>query len=323
MRTVSAWLLALIVSPLVGALACSSEEADPPPPSAAATAYATAYCERLDRCRTRASRDTFGDVQTCTGRFLPDIDDEFRSPGASITDAMVDTCAARMRGAPCDTLVSAMLECQFVGSLQAGAACGSGYQCQSSSCAKVTNGSGVSALCGTCSDRVPEGSDCTNANCQSGSVCAEGRCQVLADLDEPCEAQPCKPDLQCFQGRCERFLGPNDECTPETDGREVLRCDPTQLLFCAPTSVGSNDGRCVPVHHAPLGATCGFDATANALVACLGASCSAPLTATSGGGICVADLKEGAACTATDATCELPLYCIDGHCGRASIHACR
>jgi hypothetical protein len=225
-----------IASSFIGAFACSSSDAEStPPPSAAATTYTTAYCERLDRCRTRASRDSFEDVDTCTRRFLPDIDDEFRSPGTNVTDAMADTCAAKMRDTPCEVLISAMLECQFSGSLDTGAPCGSGYQCNGSSCARATDSSGSSALCGTCSARVPDGSDCTNANCEAGFVCAQGRCKAPAKAGAACDTQPCTPDLQCFHGRevrrrCRRgceHAGSAGATRPADEGEQI-----TKALAC-------------------------------------------------------------------------------------------
>ena len=303
---------------LVSVFACSSED-DPsaaPPATATATIYTSAFCERLDRCRPRSLRDSFGDVATCTQRFLPDIDDELTSPGVKVTEAQADACAAKMRELPCTVPISAMPECVFSGTLELGPPCGSGYQCRSGSCARAEG-----SVCGECSARVGANADCSLANCEPGLVCAAGRCRPPAELGEACDAQPCRPGLQCFKGRCEEPLGPGEACVPEPSrDADILDCDGNQLLFCSPSTDDPTKGRCAEVRHAPLGATCGLDRSANTLVACTASSCSAPLL--TGGGTCVADLKEGEACGATDAACEVPLYCTKGRCSRFSIHTC-
>ena len=290
--------------------ACSSS-ARASAPSPAATIYTQAYCERLDRCQTLQARGNFGTVDGCVSRVAPDTDDELRSPGAAVTEDQANACASAMRQAPCDVLTSALPACQFIGSLEAGAACGSGYQCKTGSCFRTTD-AGTLALCGTCSARVPEGSNCTNANCQGGLLCAKGRCMAPADVGAACgDAQPCRPNLQCEQGKCQLPLGAGAACTPSTaSAADVLSCDATQLLYC----VG---GTCAAVRYVAVGDRCCADPAAKQLVACAGSSCA------SDSGTCVADLKEGDACSSDGAPCEVPLACIDGHCGRTSIAACR
>jgi hypothetical protein len=289
--------------------ACSSTSAATPP-SEAATIYTQAYCERLDRCQTLQVRDNFGDVATCASRVVPDTDDELRSRGTTITQDQASACATAMRQAPCDVLTSSLPACQFVGTLEDGAPCGSGYQCKTGSCFRTTD-SGALALCGVCSARVPAGSDCTNANCQGGLLCAGGKCKPLADSGAACgDAQPCKPNLQCANGKCQLPLGAGAACTPEAGGA-ADGCDETQLLFCVA-------GACAPVRYAAVGAACGVDPAAKQRVSCTGGSCSS-----ASAGTCVADLKEGDPCGSAEAACEVPLSCIGGQCGRASIAACQ
>jgi hypothetical protein len=299
-------------------LACSSK-APENTPSPAATTYTQGYCERLDRCQTVQARENFGSVDECVTRVAPDTDDEFRSPGTTITADQASACATAMRQAPCDVLTSALPECQFVGTLDAGAPCGSGYQCKTGSCFRTTDG-GTLALCGTCSPRVPEGSDCTKANCQSGLLCASGRCKALADVGGGCgDAQPCKPNLQCAQGKCQQPLGAGAACTPPAAAAtDVVSCDGTQLLVCVAVGADSAAGTCVAVRYAAVGESCGLDPTKKQLVSCGGSSCS-----DGSAGTCSADLKEGDACSSDGPPCEVPLGCIDGRCGRTSIASCQ
>jgi hypothetical protein len=210
-----------------------------------------------------------------------------------------------MRQARCDVLTSALPECQFVGTLEAGAPCGSGYQCKTGSCSRTE-------LCGTCSPRVPTGSDCTQANCQSGLLCAAGTCKALSDVGAACgDAQPCKPSLECVTGKCQPPLGAGAACTPATASADVLSCDAAQLLYCVA-------GTCTGVRYAEVGQSCGLDGASKQLVACTGSSCSSETA-----GTCVADRKEGEACASDGPPCEVPLSCIDGRCGRTSIAQCQ
>jgi hypothetical protein len=305
----------VVLSLFAGGLACSTTE----PLSGPGSSFATAFCTRLDRCRPRLVRDEFGDVATCRSRLFPDFNDELTSPGTTITTAQIDACTAKMGSTPCSVLTSAIVECNFAGTLAAGAPCGSGYQCQTGSCFRVTSSSGVTALCGTCSARVPLGGDCTTANCEGGLSCTNGRCIANGAEGAACnpDTQPCQAQLQCFNGACVRQLVAGAPCTPVRDGQpDPIFCDP--LFFCAPNKNDPNNGTCTAVRHSLLGDECGLDEAAGQLLACAGASCTSAT-----GGRCVADLKEGATCDPARGGCEVPFECLEGRCSRQSITICR
>jgi hypothetical protein len=123
------------------------------------------------------------------------------------------------------------------------------------------------------------------------------------------ENQPCKPDLQCHRRRCEKPLAAGASCVPTDRDLGALLCDATQLLGCAVADAPV----CAPIRYAQVGAACGL--RDGELFSCSAASCTA--------GKCVADLKEGESCNATDAPCEVPLGCVAGKCARASIASCK
>lgn len=297
------------------AVACT----DPEPLTGPAASFTSAYCVRLERCRPRLLRDEFGDVASCSKRFLPSFNDELQANGTTITTAQTDACAAKLDTTPCSVLTSTIAECNFVGTLAAGAPCGSGYQCQTGSCFRATNASGVTAICGTCSARVAAGGDCTTANCENGLSCVQGRCLAPAAEGAACNAdsQPCATPLQCFGGTCVRPLAGGAPCTPvESDKPDPHLCD--SLHFCAPSKDDPKVGTCTAVRHAPLGDSCGIDERAGELIACSGGGCTSR-----SGGRCVADLAEGAACDPTLGGCQVPLECLEGRCAQPLIAGCR
>lgn len=289
-------------------VACASEDDDDGvrPPSEPARAYAKAYCERLARCRPRGTRNNFGSAAGCADQLVADLDEEL----ARTAPQAITACITALGAAPCDVLTRAIPECQFRGTLPDGAVCGSGYHCASGSCFRPDGADGEPTLCGTCSARVGEGTTCMIANCENDLTCAGGICRRPVGLGELCnrDSAPCKTGLLCVEGRCATPLAEGEACTPPgIDPSKTRACD--ENATCV-------SGTCSAVGWAAVGERCGTAET-GAVVACTASTCS---TTT---GTCVADLREGEACTGTGTPCAVPLVCKSGKCTRESIATCR
>jgi hypothetical protein len=300
----------------VGMIACSSTESSPGTSGTDVNAYASATCERLQRCDLSFVKEYLGDSAACATRLAADFKGQLATPGTNLPQSQIDACAAKLKQAACDVESGTLTECQFKGTLAAGAPCATSAQCKSGACFKPLVGV-IIADCGTCSDPVAAGADCSNAACQIGLACINDKCIELAGAGAACEAiKPCKSSFQCVSGKCEKPLPKDAECGL-SDG--ALACDPAPALLCLPTGPGADaKGKCTEVQFAQLGATCGFDAATSTLVSCLGSSCAGVET-----GKCVPDLEEGAPCSDKPPACSYPLDCRNGKCTKADPMACR
>jgi hypothetical protein len=291
----------------------------------ALTDYTAVVCERFQRCYPDLVKSFFGNADACIARVGTASEKEFTGLGTTVSQNQLNACTDKLRQARCevegnDLTVEAhafLTECEFKGTLGLGASCSSSAQCQTGSCFKSPATSGI-ADCGTCSERVAAGADCTAANCTNGLVCFNNKCTVPSDADGACNTEtPCAGILRCVAGKCQKPLGKDAECNPTAT---TVLCDPSLGLRCLPTTpIAPTKGKCADVVFSKLGEKCGFDKTAVKLTLCLGSSCTSD-----DNGVCVADLAEGAPCSdAESVECEFPLSCIGGSCARADPSTCK
>jgi hypothetical protein len=277
------------------------------------TAYGNANCSRYERCDPNFLKSFFGDVATCTSRFVDDSQRLSALNGASITQAEVDACAAQLGSVPCGAKESDLPQCHFPGTLPIGAGCTSALQCTSGSCWHEPTPDGEEP-CGKCTARVAAGADCSHGQCDQDLFCVNGKCVAGAAVGATCNDTdaPCEGALTCDNGKCAQPLGQGAPC----DASAGSACDPTKGLICT-LSAGNGGGQCQPAGFANLGDKCGLDATGK-LTSCLGASCSDLQN-----GTCVPDLAEGAACdTQSGPDCAFPLQCQGGKCVHGETATC-
>jgi hypothetical protein len=313
----------------VASVACSSEATGKGGSvdigDVALQSYTTVVCDRFERCYPDLLKSFFGTKDACNSRVGTATEKEFTGLGTTVSQAQLNACTDKLNAAPCevegsDLTVEAhafIKECQFQGTFAEGAACSSSAQCASGSCFK----SGQAAIpdCGVCSARVPEGGDCTNANCAGGLTCFNNKCVVPSDVDGACNTDtPCAGILRCVAGKCQRPLPKDADCNPDAAG--VVLCDPSQGLRCLKTEpLDPTKGKCEPISYAQLGGKCGFDRATVKLTLCLGSSCTSD-----DNGTCVADRTEGAACSEQESVeCEFPLTCVNGACTRVDPQTCK
>lgn len=156
----------------------------------AVLAYATAYCERLERCDPHELDARFGGRSICIARrslLCP--------PCRFTTAAAVKGCADALRTASCGPAgdpPACRLNSNPEGApCTASAACAAGLVCdRSSRCARPV----LSEAGGAC------GSQDNTTICQDGLVCTGGACAAPAQKGEPCGsgAPACDPQQRLF-----------------------------------------------------------------------------------------------------------------------------
>lgn len=284
-------------------------------PSGLATTYAEGICGYYARCNAFVLKSSYGDAARCTSSLAVATEVSLKAKGTSVTQGQIDSCVNKMRTARCDEFVEASPECQFTGTLPDGSPCLSGSQCMSSSCFHaVVNGQ--SQPCGTCVQPVPEGADCSQADCDGANFCVDDRCVKPVPVGADCNTTDkiCDVTLECIQGKCAAPLPSGATC--ELGNEDAPICD----VFGGFTCVGSEtSGTCQEIRFVPVGEPCGFDFASGALTSCLGASCSS-LTQS---GRCEAYVAEGAACREGGPSCEPGLQCTGGTCQKPDVTACQ
>jgi hypothetical protein len=269
---------------------------------------ANAYCKRIAACAPILISFLWGNEDTCAARVAPSCTKGLTAPTTGATAARYETCAADVLAADCATLLSrnTPASCRpSGGQVQAGAACGDDWQCQSGYCSIPGT-----ANCGTCSTRLTAGSACVNdEQCEFGLSCsgpdgmklcvAQGMAGAVCDDTHPC-ASPnvCIRAVGSASGTCGAGAPPGGAC-------DKSGCDFAQGLFCHPTTKV-----CQKINFAMPGEQCGV--INNGLVGCTGSACLPPGQLV---GTCGAVADDGAACdTVSGPNCKAGAKCIGNTC---------
>jgi hypothetical protein len=280
----------------------------PPQPQVACQQLAQNTCARLAACSPRAVDSLYGDVQTCASRLSLSCVMGLATPDAITSTFGVVACADALANVDCNALLENGLPdmCQLAPGARAdGSTCGSDAQCASTRCARAT----VADSCGTCAPlAAAEGACQVPGDCSRGLVCtADNHCRAPAAVGGTCDDDhPCRYPLLCDGGRCAQGLAAGATCSINAD-----RCDRYAGQYC------NVSNRCESWLNAAVGQPCGY--TSGAYHFCTAsASCSEPVS----GGTCQAALPDGAACSASGASCLPPARCVDGACSLAMPGAC-
>jgi hypothetical protein len=271
----------------------------------ACAAYAKASCTQASTCTPFTVAANFGDEATCETRQALGCMSQFGIHGSSLTPANLDACAQAVMGETCVQFLDnhQPAACNTQGTLAAGAACGTGTQCESGYC-KLTAGT----QCGTCATRT---SKCTtDSDCPADQLCSAGNCVTPVAPPGMCDngAHICVRTLVCLGeqaadsglGGCGMAGVVGDACQDATDcqGGNGIVCDiATQM--------------CVAAQKATTGQSCGV--VNGALVVCTGGDfCSNLMKVNDAGppveGTCHPPASDGAPC-GTGVNCTLPATC--------------
>jgi hypothetical protein len=260
--------------------------------------FAAAICTQLQKCTPFAFQVAYGDMTTCTTRAGIPCPTALAANGTKTTPSDLESCVAALNAETCDEALDNQQPsaCSIPGSLAAGAACGSDWQCQTGFC-ELTFGT----LCGTCATRAmgkaPDGGAvcAVDAQCAATLVCAAGSCVSPGMMGATCSnTQPCLRTLACIGGTCKTPLALGATCAAATD------CDGSKGLYCDATSK-----TCKQTGTAAAGAACGI--VSGGLVSCTGGSACANITM--GMGTCHQPAADNAVCGA-GVLCQPPAQCI-------------
>jgi hypothetical protein len=278
----------------------------------ACAALAKAECTQFSTCTPFTTSVLYGDETTCEQRAVLACMPAIGATGSTLTATQVAQCAQAVTAETCEQFLDndQPSACSYVGSLAAGAACGTDSQCQSGYCRLA-----VASTCGTCATRAqagqtgPDGGPpacVTDADCAATLLCAAGVCAAPAATGAACSAQqPCQRTLACISGKCATPVPVGGTCTSPTD------CDGAHGAACNTTT---KPNKCVAVGTATSGQPCGV--VNMGLTECTGgASCGNVNTMLQGtchqpaadNGLCGPDIACMApALCATSARCTLP-----------------
>ncbi len=267
--------------------------------------YAKASCTQANTCTPFTVALDFSDEATCEQRETLGCMALFGIHGSSLTPAALDACAQAITGETCVQFLDnhQPSACNFQGTLDAGAACGTGSQCQSGYC-KLAAGSS----CGTCATRT---SKCTaDSDCPSDQLCASGSCVTPVQPPGMCDnaSNICVRTLVCLgeqsrdagMGGCGKPGGVGATCQDATDceGGIGILCDTAHQM-------------CVAAQKATTGQSCGI--VNGALVECTGGAVCANLMKVDDAGLpvqgtCHPPAADGAPC-GMGVGCTLPAVC--------------
>jgi hypothetical protein len=242
---------------------------------------------------------------------------------------------------------SFLADCNFRGSLAAGAPCNENFQCASAVClgAHETLGTGgpLPSTCGACAPTAAVGESCSSSGCGPGAICSGGAVCVAVTygaLGASCAANAslCAPGLYCTPpppqvGRCVGFPGNvGDSCSNSISCAGTLVCEGTPQTCQQPVPTGgscsigqdcayglvcvqsTSPGVCTAITSVMPGESCGFGTQ------CLVGSCygdgpqlSAPLA---DGGVsqptCPTVIPDGQPCSyGGSTTCGTYSACFD------------
>lgn len=271
----------------------------------ACAAYAQASCTQATACSPFTTAVNFGDETTCEQRQALGCMALFGINGSTLTPAALDACAQAVTGETCVQFLDnhQPSACNFLGTLAAGTACGTGSQCLSGYCKLATGSS-----CGTCATQT---STCTtDADCPSDQLCAQSSCITPVVPPGMCDNKThlCERTLVCLGeqasdagvGSCGMAGGAGTPCQDATDcaGGMGIVCDTTAQM-------------CVAAQKATTGQTCGV--VNGGLVVCTGGAVCANLMKVNDAGLpvegtCHPPAADGAPC-GTGVNCTLPAVC--------------
>ncbi|HMI88716.1 MAG TPA: hypothetical protein VK550_31775 [Polyangiaceae bacterium] len=255
----------------------------------ACTAFADAYCAKLQTCSTFVMSVAYGDLATCKQRWILNCVPNFGVTGTSATPARTSACAQSMGALACPTFLSGDLgtACAIgAGTVAQGGPCGDDAQCASTFCARAPT-----AVCGTCQPATMAGDPCVQSSCSvsTNTVCPAGKTSCV------------KP----VAGKV------GDSCV----GHE--QCDIGHQVGCNPTN-----SRCIALTLATAGGNCGANSIIPTSVGVCPASgtCSASLA-----GQCSAVGADGASCSTADTGthCMPPARCVASKCTLPTPATCR
>lgn len=311
MRTIACGLLPFLVL-----AACGGDDDDGGAVSAAQVqAYAQGQCAFFDRCSPIFVRLNWGNVGACQAQFGAVIQRQTTLAGVSLTQAKLDACNAKLAARDCaDT--SDIPECDFTGTLGEGAPCAVSAQCASGSCFYETRADQTVPDCGVCKAKVNEGESCAANVCANGLNCSASQvCIRPGGANAACaDDLNCEGVLGCADGRCTPPIAKDGVCTASS-----APCDSS--LYCRPDEGSTTTGHCVEIGTADVGGACGVS---DSLVFCAAGSCQ--LTDEQAGtGTCLANPKEGEACTLDENSppCGYGLECINNVCAYFDSASCK
>ncbi len=285
----------LLAADLAG---CARTEPSPPETAADPNVYARGICHFFARCSPAYVRSEWGTVAACVDALDREATALFGAPGARLTKRQLDACIVRTENVTCDTIIDALPECDFRGTLPDGTACASGASCVSGACFKDV--SRAAADCGTCMTPALANETCAEAPCAPGLDCVAERCVAPGEAGAACsDEHRCRPTLVCVAEVCVVPRGRDEAC--DATGASAVPCDPEQGLACS-------EGTCRALL-ATVGSSCGQ------IPFCEASVCSA--------GVCVRRPSEGEPCSVGGPIgCAFPLDCRDGACVRADVAGC-
>lgn len=337
-------VLALLAAGLL-VFACSSSNDTPAGPAGACGALVDAQRSRVDRCHDSPGFLDAPEFSAYCAAFVG-------APGMAAVGP-VGACAAKLKDLPCSQTISDVPECQAFdehGTLADGAACASGGQCGSGSCAGGRLDDNE-FRCGKCGPRLALGAACSEGqgDCAAGAKCrtlvdaqgnASSACVPVVIVNEgevcsaPDKALECAAGLRCVSAgdsvKCKKPLvegaacGASDVCGGalqcvsgkcQLRGGEGATCDSGSQCWGGFTCDAAAK-KCVAVKLLAVGDACGgqvLNAKCVATAFCPAGSTSAK---------CTAYKAKGEACTATD-RCTPYTACLDGKCAVPDPSTCK
>lgn len=268
------------------------------------TGYATAVCEKVQKCQPAAftqswaiKAECIADVEATNAKGLSAL------PGSQVTQQQIDACAAKVASSSCAFGLDDLEECMLKGTLSGGTPCYDGRQCQSGRCKRTA----LSNDCGTCAAFEDVGGTCfEDGDCAFGLTCADGKCAKLVAKGESCtvDGKRCAAGLVCANSKCAEAVDKDGACTPT--GNECRRG-----LFC-----GGGTCKDVTAKVAAIGEKC------DASTSCRKSSCRGA----AGSETCIAYAKPSESCgdaTTGPADCTADSYCVEGTCEENTYPDCK
>jgi hypothetical protein len=298
------------------------------------TAFATAICDKRDRCSPGfALVHQFGGLETCVNRTALVCLATSQILNTGETAEQRDQCTLEYPSLSCpafedDDLAGACATPAGPGPI--GSPCGVASECQTGYCA-VT----VTSVCATCQPIPKIGDPCrANFECGHALICVipsgmtSGTCTARVPVDGPCltGVAPCGSGLSCVgentstgdMGTCEPAGVENDMC--DVLKQDLPACDNSRGLSCLPAGMGRT---CQPMTLVGPGEMCGpMGVMFTSFQQCTAGALCRKDHLTDKNGICVAPAGDGEPCD-SDATigppCLDPARCVPTGDGTAGI----
>lgn len=269
------------------------------------TGYATAICEKLQKCQP----GTFSKSWAIKAECIADVEASNEAaigllPGLSVSQEQASACAAKITASSCAFGVGDLAECVLKGTLPTSTPCYDGRQCQTGRCKRTV----LSADCGRCATfEEIDGACIEDGDCDFGLTCSDGHCAKLLAKTEVCTVdggKRCAAGLVCAKGACAEPAEKDGACT--ATGNECRRG-----LVCNGTTCKDATFKV-----AGLGDKCDGSTT------CRKSSCRG----TPGSEVCVAWAKAGQSCGTESngpADCDGDSTCAGGQCAENTYPECK